>query len=246
MMRNFMILLITSGFLSGCAAADRLSKIGKQPEMTPIANPMTAPSYQPVSLPMPKPREAKPQKNSLWQRDRVTFFKDQRANNIGDIITVNINIEDEATLENETERTRSSDENAGLDSFLGLEASLNRILPQAVNNASLTDFDASSSHTGEGTIEREDEVILTIAAIITQILPNGNMVIHGKQELVVNFEKRILQINGVIRPEDISTENTISSDQIAEARILYGGEGQLMDVQQPRYGQQLYDVVFPF
>lgn len=245
-MRRFFVLILTAGFLGGCATADRLAKIGQQPEMTPISNPTVANSYQPVSLPMPTPRVAAPQKNSLWQRDRVTFFKDQRANNIGDIITVNINIADEATLENETERSRSSGENAGLNSFLGLEASLNRVLPEAVNNASLADFDANSSHSGEGSIEREDEVILTIASIITQILPNGNMVIHGKQELVVNYEKRILQINGVIRPEDISTSNTISSDQIAEARILYGGEGQLMDVQQPRYGQQLYDVVFPF
>lgn len=245
-MRNFLSMILAIGFLSGCATADRLAKVGKQPEMTPIANPTTAFNYQPVSLPMPTPREAPPQKNSLWQRDRVTFFKDQRANNIGDIITVNINIEDEATLENETERSRSAGENAALNSFLGLEASLNRILPEAVNNANLTDFDTDSSHSGTGSIEREDEVILTVASIITQILPNGNMVIHGKQELVVNFEKRILQIDGVIRPEDISTANTISSDQIAEARILYGGEGQITDVQQPRYGQQIYDVVFPF
>lgn len=245
-MRKFCLLMMASSVLSACGTADRISKIGKQPEMTHIANPMTNPGYQPVSLPMPKPRDTTMQKNSLWQHDRVTFFKDQRASNIGDIITVNINIADEATLENETERSRSSGENAGLNSLLGLEASLNRILPEAVNNANLTDFDSNSSHTGTGTIEREDEVTLTVAAIITQLLPNGNMVVHGKQELVVNFEKRILQIDGVIRPEDISTGNSISSDQIAEARILYGGEGQITDMQQPRYGQQLYDVVFPF
>lgn len=245
-MRKFCLLLLASGLLNGCAAADRIAKIGKQPEMSKIASPLTQPDYQPVSLPMPKPRDNAPQKNSLWQRDRVTFFKDQRASNIGDIITVNINIADEATLENETERTRTSDENAGLDSLLGLEASLNRILPQAVNNTSLADFDANSSHTGSGTIEREDEITLSVAALITQILPNGNMVIHGKQELVVNFEKRLIRVDGVIRPEDISVANTVSSDQIAEARILYGGEGQITDMQQPRYGQQLYDVIFPF
>lgn len=245
-MRRICVLILMSGFLGGCATADRLAKVGKQPEMTPISNPTVANNYQPVSLPMPSPNLAPMQKNSLWQRDRVTFFKDQRASNVGDIITVNINIRDEATLENETERSRSSGENAGLNSLLGLEASLNRILPEAVNNTSLADFDANSSHSGTGSIEREDEVTLTVAALITQILPNGNMVIHGKQELVVNFEKRILQINGVIRPEDISTSNTISSEQIAEARILYGGEGQITDMQQPRYGQQIYDVIFPF
>ncbi len=245
-MRKFFLLILASVFVNGCASADRLSKIGKQPEMTKIANPMTDPTYQPVSLPMPKPRDGAPQKNSLWQRDRVTFFKDQRASNIGDIITVNINIADEATLENESERSRSSGESAGLNSLLGLEASLSRILPEAVDNTSLTDFDSNSTHSGTGSIEREDDVTLTVAAIVTQILPNGNMVVHGKQELVVNFEKRIIQIDGVIRPEDISTANTISSEQIAEARIMYGGEGQITDMQQPRYGQQLYDVIFPF
>lgn len=243
---RILLVLFSGLLLGGCATADRLAKVGKAPEVTKIGNPVTAPDYQPVSLPMPTPRAVTPQKNSLWQRDRITFFKDQRASNIGDIITVTIDIEDEATLENETERTRSSGENAGLNSFLGLEASLSTILPQAVDNASLTNFDADSSHVGEGSIEREDEVILSLAAIVTQILPNGNMVIHGRQELVVNFEKRILEIDGVIRPEDISVDNTIASEQIAEARILYGGEGQITDVQQPRYGQQIYDVIFPF
>ncbi len=232
--------------LGGCSTVDRISKVGEAPEMTKIANPMTSPEYQPVSLPMPSNKMVKPQKNSLWQSNRTTFFEDQRANDIGDIITVLIDIADEATLENETERTRTGGENAALDSFLGLEQSLNRLLPEAVNNASLADFDSNSTHTGTGTIEREDEIKLRMAALITQLLPNGNMVIHGKQEVLVNFEKRVLRIDGVIRPEDISVDNTVSYDQIAEARIVYGGEGQITDVQQPRYGQQIYDIIFPF
>ncbi len=245
-MRKFYLFMMAGSLLGGCSTADRIAKIGEVPEMTKIANPMTDPGYQPVSLPMPKPQNIKPQQNSLWQSDRVTFFKDQRASNIGDIITVAIEIKDEATLENDSERSRSSDESAALNALLGLEASLNRLLPEAVDNTNLTNFGGNSSHVGSGTIEREDEVILRLAALVTQILPNGNMVIHGKQELVVNFEKRILQIDGVVRPEDISVDNTIDSDQIAEARILYGGQGQVMDMQQPRYGQQLYDIVFPF
>lgn len=244
--RSIIIPLAACTMLGGCSTADRISNIGKAPEMASIANPVTAPEYQPVSLPMPTPEHVKPQKNSLWQSNRVTFFKDQRASNIGDIITVMIDIEDEATLENESERSRSSGENAGLDSFLGLEQSLDRVLPEAVNNASLADFNSNSTHTGSGSIEREDEIKLRMAALITQLLPNGNMVIHGKQEVLVNFEKRVLKIDGVIRPQDISTDNTVSYDQIAEARIVYGGEGQITDMQQPRYGQQLYDIIFPF
>ena len=130
---------------------------------------------------------------------------------------------------------------------------MDRVLPEAINDATsgllnpdLLAFDSDSSHTGTGSVEREEEINVQLAALITQILPNGNMVIHGRQEVLVNFEKRILQIDGVIRPEDISVQNTVSYAQIAEARILYGGEGQITDVQQPRYGQQLYDIVFPF
>ncbi len=238
--------LLACSMLGACSTADRISQIGKAPEMAKISNPTTEPTYQPVSLPMPTPEEITPQKNSLWQSNRVTFFKDQRASNIGDIITVMIDIKDEATMDNETEQTRSSGESAGLNSFLGLEQSLNRVLPEAVDNTSLADFGADSSHSGTGSIEREDEIKLRMAALITQLLPNGNMVIHGKQEVRVNFEKRILQIDGVIRPQDISTDNTVSYDQIAEARIVYGGEGQITNMQQPRYGQQLYDIIFPF
>jgi flagellar L-ring protein precursor FlgH len=232
--------------LAGCSAADRIANIGKEPEMSKISNPVTEEGYQPVSLPMPAPKKVVTQRNSLWASDRTTFFKDQRASDVGDIVTVLIDIEDEAQLENETERSRSANESAGLNSLLGYEQALDRVLPQAVDNTDLIDGTADSSFNGNGSIEREEEVSVKLAALVTQILPNGNMAIHGRQEVRVNFEKRILQINGVIRPEDISVDNTIAYDQIAEARIAYGGEGQITDVQQPRYGQQLYDIIFPF
>ena len=257
-MKPYKIILtaLTCTALTACGAADRISQIGKAPEVTQITNPTQEAGYQPVSLPMPSPKNVTRQKNSLWAADRTTFFKDQRAKDIGDIITVLINIEDEASFENESERSRSSSEDSNLSRLLGYESSLSRVLPQAIDtqnadgtsalNPILGQFGSDSNHTGEGTIEREEEVDVRMAAIITQILPNGNMVIRGRQEVVVNFEKRILQIDGVIRPEDITVQNDIGYDKIAEARILYGGEGQITDVQQPRYGQQLYDVIFPF
>lgn len=239
-------LLICALTLTACSTADRLSKVGKEPEMTKIVNPETQADYQPVSLPMPREEYAAKQHNSLWASSRQTFFKDQRASNIGDIITVLIEIQDKAELDNETERTRNNTESAELPSILGYEGSLNRVLPESIDPSSLTDMGSTSSSNGSGTIDREEKIKVTLAALITQILPNGNMVIHGKQEVRVNFEKRILQVDGVIRPEDISTDNTVSYDQIAEARIVYGGEGQITDVQQPRYGQQIYDIIFPF
>lgn len=238
--------LSASLLVMACSTADKIAKIGEVPETSTISNPVTQEGYKPVSLPMPMPKQSISQNNSLWAADRQTFFKDQRANDVGDIITVVIEIADKAELDNETERTRSSSEGANAASALGYEQSLNRILPQAVDPTSLIEGGAESSYTGEGTIDREEKIEVQLAALISQILPNGNMVIFGRQEVVVNFEKRLLQIDGVIRPEDISVQNTISYEKIAEARITYGGEGDLTDVQQPRYGQQLYDIIFPF
>lgn len=247
--RTFKVLglsLAACTMLSACGAVDRIADIGATPQVTKISNPTTQRDYQPVSLPMPAPKNVKRQKNSLWASDRTTFFKDQRANDIGDIITVLIDIKDEASFENESTRNRSSGEDAQAGSLLGYEASLSRLLPEAVNNSDLINFDSTSSTSGAGTIEREEEIEVKMAALITQTLPNGNLVIHGRQEVVVNFEKRILEVDGVIRPEDITVGNTISYEQIAEARISYGGEGDMTDLQQPRYGQQLYDIIFPF
>ena len=232
--------------LSACGAADRISQIGEKPAMAGIEDPTLANGYRPVSLPMPTPEVSIKQPNSLWASNRKNFFKDQRASNIGDILTVVIEIEDEAQLENETERTRNTNENAGLSNFLGIESQLAKVLPEAVAPGSLVNGNSDSNYNGQGSIERDEEIDLQLAALITQILPNGNLVIHGKQEVLVNYEKRIIGIDGVIRPEDISINNTINANQIAEARIVYGGEGQLTEVQQARYGQQLYDIIFPF
>ena len=248
-MKNFFTLgtsFIAVISLSACGASQRLAGVGKAPDQSQIVNPVLQQEYQHVSMPMPAPRPEVRQANSLWSSQRQAFFEDQRANDVGDILTVVVNINDEAELENETERTRTSEENAGLDSFLGYEATLGEILPDAIANASLVDADADSTHTGEGTIEREEEITVQLAATVTQVLPNGNLVIAGTQEVRVNFENRILKIAGVIRPEDISVDNTVQHTQIAEARIIYGGEGQITDVQQPRYGQRVYDILFPF
>lgn len=244
--KNTMLLAVSALCLSACGSLDRISKIGSEPEMTKIENPVAQQDYQPVSLPMPTPNATIQQPNSLWDGSRQTFFKDQRAAQVGDIITVLIDVKDKAELDNESKRSRASSENAGMDNLLGLETKLNQYLPEAVDNTSLAALEADSSHVGKGSVGREEKITLKMAAIVTQKLPNGNMVLHGRQEIRVNFEKRILGLDGVIRPEDISVDNTISYEKIAEARIAYGGEGQISDVQQPRYGQQLYDVIFPF
>ncbi|MCI5060251.1 MAG: flagellar basal body L-ring protein FlgH [Alphaproteobacteria bacterium] len=237
---------ILSLSLGACSMPERLANVGKAPDLAPIKNPAENGQYKTVSMPMPQIAEVKPQKNSLWGGDKQTFFKDQRAHQVGDILTVMIDIDDEAELENESQRSRSANEGAGLDSFLGYELDLPDILSEGINNADLVDANSTSSSRGSGSTEREEEVRMKLAATVTQVLPNGNMLIQGRQEVRVNFEKRILELAGVIRPEDITVDNAISYEKIAEARISYGGKGQITDVQQPRYGHQVYDILFPF
>jgi len=238
--------LLTSCALSACGAGERLANVGKAPAMSTIDNPQLVQGYKPVSMPMPAPKIATREPNSLWDSNRQTFFKDQRATAVGDILTVMISIDDEAKLDNETERSRKNGENAGIDNFFGLEGSLGQVLPQAVDPENLVGVNSDSTHNGKGSIDRKEQIEVKLAAVITQVLPNGNFVIHGQQEMRVNFEKRVVGVDGIIRPQDVSVNNSVNYEQIAEARVTYGGEGQITDVQQPRYGQQVYDVLMPF
>jgi flagellar L-ring protein FlgH len=237
---------LATASLSGCNMITRLAEVGSPPPLTQIQNPVQSPQYQRVSMPMPDPVPQARQANSLWRTGARAFFKDQRAAQVGDILTVLIKIEDKAVVSNTTQRSRSNAEDAALGAFLGYESRLSRILPQAVNPGNLVDLESQSSSSGSGTINRGEEIELKVAAVVTQMLPNGNLVLMGRQEVRVNFEVRQLQIAGVIRPEDITAANTVTYEKIAEARISYGGAGHITDVQQPRYGQQIYDIIWPF
>ena len=238
-------LLAVLFLLGGCGAGERIRNIGKAPDLTPVGKDQ-AKGVTPIALPMPAPDPAVYQPNSLWRSGARAFFKDQRAAKVGDILTVSIDIADKANIDNATTRTRTSSEKADLTNFLGYEGQLSKFLPNSVDPASLSSLGSTSSTVGNGKVDRTETIELTIAALVTQVLPNGNLVIQGRQEVRVNNEIRDLSVNGVVRPEDISNTNTIKHTQIAEARISYGGRGQLTDMQQPRYGQQLYDIVFPF
>ena len=242
----YALILVATLSLAACGAGDRIGNIGKAPELSPITNPQTAENYRPVSLPMPREEDIRREHNSLWSSNRQTFFKDQRARKIGDILTVTINISDDAKLDNKSERSRASSENLDLPALGGFEENIKNILPYKADPTNLAQTSSDSNHSGEGKIARKEDINVQLAAVVTQILPNGNMVIQGRQEVRVNFENRILELMGVIRPEDIETNNKISYEKIAEARISYGGKGQVTDVQQPRYGQQLYEILAPF
>lgn len=239
-------ILLLGTALGGCNTLTRLSTVGEEPPLTSIQNPTAMPTYQPVSMPMPAPVTEERQPNSLWRTGSRAFFKDQRASQIGDILTVVIEIEDDASLRNTTARNRAAGESADLSAFLGFEGQLDNILPDGVDPTNLVDANSDSNAVGNGTVNREEDINLRVAAVVTQVLPNGNLVLTGRQEVRVNYEVRELLVAGIIRPEDITSTNTVDYDKIAEARISYGGRGQITDVQQPRYGQQVFDILFPF
>ena len=238
--------VLLGGLLAGCSAVDRIENIGKAPDLAPVGAGLAAEARQPVAMPMPEPERIVYQPNSLWRSGSRAFFRDQRASRVGDILTVKIDIADSAKVDNTSKRSRDNSENAGLTNFFGLESNLPHVLPDAVDPGSLVDANSTSASAGSGSVDRKESIALTIAAVVTQTLPNGNLVIAGRQEVRVNNEVRELTVQGVVRPEDISNTNTIEHTQIAEARISYGGRGQITDVQQPRYGQQLYDILMPF
>jgi flagellar L-ring protein precursor FlgH len=243
---RLLALAAVAAMLGGCNAWTRLSQIGEAPPLTTIQDPQKQPGYRPVSLPMPTPISVEHRPNSLWQAGTRAFFKDQRATQVGDILTVVINLSEQAKLENESTRTRTSSEVSGMANLFGFESQIQKILPHDSNPASLLNAASNSSSDGHGKITRTDQVNVNIAMLVTQVLPNGNLVVMGHQEMRVNYDVRDLQITGVIRPLDISSTNTITLDKIAEARVNYGGRGQMMDAQQQRYGQQFFDIVTPF
>ena len=239
--------VLSTALLSACAGTlEKLENVGQPPSLSPIVVPANTAAGGPVILPNPPmPLEARAL-NSLWRPGSRTFFRDPRAARVGDIITVSIDIGDQAKIAKTTTRTTTAAENANASNLLGLESKLKGILPDAVDPSSLVKLGSDSSNTGTDTVDRSESINLTVAAAVTQVLPNGNMVIQGQQEVRVNNEVRELQVSGVVRPEDITNANTIKHSQIAEARISYGGRGQITDVQQPRYGQQVFDIIWPF
>jgi flagellar L-ring protein precursor FlgH len=232
--------------LSGCNAFTRMQQIGETPPMTTIQDPKTQPGYQPVSLPMPTPIVGERQPNSLWRAGSRAFFKDQRAAQVGDILTILISFDDKAQFNNETQTQRTTNEQDTMPHVMGLESQIQKILPSAASPSNFINVTGATNNDGKALINREEKVTLEVAALVTQVLPNGNLVVQGHQEMRVNYEVRDLQITGVLRPQDISSTNTVTLDKLAEARVSYGGRGQLTDNQQPRYGQQLLDIIAPF
>ena len=243
---KFPLLAFAMLTLAGCSNMDRLAEIGKTPPLTKIANPVHQPGYRPVSLPMPTPEKASYNSNSLWRSGSRSFFKDQRAMKIGDILTVIVEITDKATINNKTSRDRTAAKGLGIDNLGGIETLAKKILPAGADMSKLVGVESTSNSSGSGSVNRAEKLQTKIAAIVTQRLPNGNLVIEGRQEVRVNHEVREMLVAGIVRPEDISSQNRIHISKIAEARVSYGGRGHITDVQRPPVGHQVLDVLLPF
>ncbi len=237
--------LALAALLAGCATMDNLASIGETPKLTAIADPTAQAGYRPVQMPMPEPVVASYQPNSLFSTQAKGFFKDQRAHKIGDILTVLVTISDSAKMSNTTDRSRTSSSDGSIGGVLGSIFGGNVPLADVEANGSLS-TSGSLADGGTGSVDRKENLETQVAAVVVQVLPNGNLVIEGRSEVRVNFEVRELIVAGIVRPEDVGADNTIPSAKIAEARISYGGRGQITQMQQPRYGQQVTDAIMPF
>jgi flagellar L-ring protein precursor FlgH len=238
MFKQFSVALLVTSALSACSAVDRIESIGQAPKMAEVGNP----AGREIVAAIPKPAPITHVNNSLWQANATSFFHDPRASNIGDVITVNVSTSDAAKLSNTTSRSRTNSEDANMTNLFGLE----KVLPSSMDPTSLVKMGSDNSNVGAGAVSRSEAINLTLAALVAQVLPNGNLVIDGHQQVLVNNEMRDMRVSGIVRREDITQDNTVNLTQIAEARISYGGKGTVSDVQQPRYGSQLFDILMPW
>ncbi len=235
--------VLACAVLAGCGSLSRLSEVGRAPAMTPTSDPTKEPTWRPVSMPMPARESTPSEANALWRSGSRAFFKDQRAAQVGDIVTILVSMNDAANMKNATTTSRTSAETGSLAQFFGMQTRL----PKSISDPSkILDVGSTNNNGGSGQIQRNEAVTIRLAGVVTQVLPNGNLVVSARQEFLVNHELRELQVTGVIRPQDIASDNTVQHDRMAEARISYGGRGELTEVQHTRWGQQLMDILLPF
>lgn len=239
--------LLALAVLAPLGACSSVVEAVKGPSLAPVGYPAAlVPREQTILTPRDVNNPGPASANSLWRVGARAFFADQRAARVGDILTVLIQIDDKAKTSNTTVAGRDSSNTSGIPHLFGLESSLGRILPGAYDPANTVATNSKTLSTGAGSVDRQEQINLTIAAVVTAVLPNGNMMIQGSQEVQTNAELRQLTVAGIVRPEDISSSNTIRHTQIAEARINYGGRGDISRVQKTPAGQALMEKFSPF
>jgi flagellar L-ring protein FlgH len=237
------LLLVLPILFLGCS---RLDHIGREPELSPQTKSVERQAMIYSGLPLTTEDTSRYRKASLWSGDENSLFGDRRAYTRGDILTVLIEIDDQAEISNSTSRSRSAQENVAIPQLFGVPQKRNKALPDGASFDNAVEIDTSSQSDGNGSVRRNERLTLRIAATIVDVLPNGVLSIEGMQEVRVNFELRELLVSGFVRRADITRQNEITYDKIASARISYGGRGHISDVQQPRVGHQVLDAILPF
>lgn len=232
--------------LSMLTACGRVDHLGKPPSFTENTGSTEQVAMLWPGLPVYAQAERNVDRASLWSGGRQSLLGDRRAEKKGDILTVVLEIDEQAEISNDTARSRTGSESLGVPHLLGLPQRADVHLPDGASMAEAIEIESASGSGGKGSVRRKEKLTLRVAATVVDVLPNGVLSISGSQELRVNFEMRELLVSGFVRPEDISRQNEVTYDKIAAARVSYGGRGQITDVQQPRYGQQLLDAVLPF
>ncbi len=235
--------------LTSCSyTLNRLKNVGRPPEFAQIKVPQVDSDQGSENLVTQDHKDSIRKTNSLWKPgSSTTFFRDNRSWKVGDILKVSVKIQDNATLNNKTTNDKKDNSKTLLGTFFGKEKVIRNVLSSSKNSTGdLANFGSNSGFQGAGGISRKEDINIEIAAIVSQILPNGNMIIRGHQEIRVNFELREISIAGIVRPRDIDANNSVSSDKVAEARISYGGRGINTDVQKPGVANEVVNIVSPF
>jgi flagellar L-ring protein FlgH len=248
------VAILSVVLLSGCSLEQGLAN--RDPQTSDLVLDETSmPEINQIKVPMPAATRTPVLKRadgaSLWRISARSLFTDQRAEKVGDILSVVIDINDKAQLANASERSRSGSEKTDSPTFFGYGGQIYKALPgidaaDLPTSGQIVDLGSTSANAGKGTIKRNESIQLKVAAMLILRLPNGNFVVAGRQEVKVNSELRELRVAGIIRPEDVTSANTITYDKIAEARITYGGRGQISQVQPPRYGANFLDIILPY
>ena len=237
--------LILLGFLvlAGCG---KLADVGRAPEFSPVEGSYQHHAMYSTPLPLDAETDTATDEASLWTAGRSSLFGDRRAGRRGDILTVVIEIDEKAEISNTTGRSRTGGQTMAVPDLFGLPQRIDELLPEGASMAEAVATNSTSTFRGNGSVSRNEKLTLRVAATVVEELPNGVLRLEGQQEVRVNNELRELIVTGYVRPADISRQNEITYDKIAGARISYGGRGQITDVQQPRYGQQVTDILLPF
>lgn len=240
-------MLIGTLYLQGCSVPSKIAEVSTEPRLSNIENPTLLPNYEPVSMPMPQPVPYVKKVNSLWQDGAKAFFKDQRAHRVGDILTVDVVFEGEKVeMDAKPELTKNNTAVHGINSFLGLSQKLQNALPVGADLVNAVSAASTLAKKGQAKYKRDDKLKFKIAAVITDILPNGNLVLSGRQEVRLLDEVRVIQLKGIVRREDITSANRVQAKHIQNLRILHDSNGEFKDVTALPWGVRAINKLSPF